>query len=279
MKEKYKIIRKIGKGATAEVYKVEEVSSGKTYAMKTCEKEELLREESGILQRLKGDRFPRFKECEGKCLIMEYIEGKDLQQLINGGKQFSIKETVYVMEELLQALNDLHRQRPIIVFRDLKPANIVIDPLGKIHLLDFGAAYCKDEREFQPSTGVSMVGTYGYAAPEQFWSGMKPDLRCDIYAAGKVFAYLLSGKNPAEPPYDMKSYCKGLRGVPREFLPIVERSLALNPLARYEGCAEMSREIRLAYEEFSKKSLFKLHKKTTHNYIKCIWLSEYRRIF
>ncbi len=277
MKENYKVIRKIGAGAMAEVYLVEEICTGKTYAMKICEKEDVLIEEAKILQRLTSGWFPRFKEYEGNCLVMEYVEGKDLQQLLNAGRRFSIKETVYVMREVLQALSELHRQRPAIVFRDLKPANIIIAPSGQIHLIDFGAAYYKEA--FKGLAAVPMAGTYGYAAPEQFWQGVEPDLRCDIYAAGKVFAYLLSGKNPAEPPYDMESYCKGLRGVPYEFLPIVERSLAMNPLGRYEGSMEMSREICLAYEEYSKKRLFKLHKKRNHSYIKCIWLSEYRRIF
>ena len=279
MKERYKEIREIGVGATAQVHLVEEISTGKVYAMKTSEKEELLREEAGILQGLTGNRFPRFKEYEGNCLVMEYIQGKDLQQILHTGKRFSVEETVYVVEEVLRTLEELHQQVPPIIFRDLKPANIMIDPGGQIHLIDFGAAFCKGGQAVLRSGNGAMAGTYGYAAPEQFWSGVEPDARCDIYAAGKVLAYLLSGKNPAEPPYDMESYCKGLKRVPGEFWHIIERSLAMNPLARYEGCMEMLREIRLAYEEIKSKRLFKLHKKSSLNYMKCIWLSEYRRIF
>ena len=279
MKEKYKVIRKLGVGATAEVFLVEEISTGMVYAMKISEKEDLLKKEALILNKLQGNSFPGFKEYKGNSLVMEYVEGKDLQRLMDMGRQFSLGETVYIIEEVLRTLNKLHRQETSIIYRDLKPANIMIGPNGKIKLIDFGASYCKEEAKICVSANTTMAGTYGYAAPEQFWPGVEPDVRCDVYAVGKVLAYLLSGKNPAVPPYDMESYCKGLNRIPKEFLNIVERSLAMNPLARYEGCMEMLREIRLAYEDISKKRLFKLHKKTTHNYIKCIWLSEYRRIF
>lgn len=279
MEERYKKIRKLGEGATAQVYLVEEIATGKAYAMKVSEKNGLLQREAQILSKLAHSGFPELKEYAGNCLVMEYIEGKNLQELLDTGRKFSIKETWYLMEEILSLLYVLHKQEPPMVYRDMKPSNIMIGRNGKVYLIDFGTVYSQKMGLTGEGGQDIMAGTYGYAAPEQFWSGVVPHIPCDVYAAGKVLAYLLSGKNPAVPPYDMESYCRGLRKVTPEFQIIIERSLARNPLARYENGEGMRKDLRLAYEAYSKKRLFKLHKKVSHEYIKCIWLSEYRRIF
>ncbi len=279
MEDRYKIIKKLGEGATAQVYLVEDITTERRYAMKKSEREDLLRWEAQILEKLNDGGFPKVKEYVGNSLIMEYIEGRNLQELLEEGKKFSMKEIRYLMEEILRLLHILHKQEPPMIYRDMKPTNIMIGKNGKVYLIDFGAIYSREIGIGSEMRQGLMAGTYGYAAPEQFWNGVVPDIRCDIYAAGKVLAYLLSGKNPAIPPYDMENYCKGLKHVPEEFLMIIERSLSGNPLARYENCESMGKDIRLAYEANSAKRLFKLHKKVPHEYIKCIWLSEYRRIF
>lgn len=278
--EKYHRIRKIGEGATAEVWLVEEIATGRSYAMKVSEYTELLEREAAILESLNHKAFPKVKEYESQtnALIMEYVEGSSLQEILDSGRKFDIWEIRYIMEEVLEALNVLHIQKEPIIYRDIKPANIMIEKSGKIRLLDMGAAYVHG-MDREDGKGKLMAGTYGYGAPEQFWSGVVPSARCDVYGAGKVLAYLLSGKNPAIPPYDMEQYCKGNRQVPFPFQQVLERSLATNPLARYEDCISMQRDLRKACEESCRKRLFKLHKKSSVNYIKCIWLSEYRRIF
>lgn len=278
--EKYRRIRRIGEGATAEVYLVEELVSGSLYAMKVSEHTELLEREAYVLKRLAHKAFPKVKEYVSQTnqLIMEYVEGNSLQELLDSGKRFEIREIFYIMGGVLEALNELHIQDSPIIYRDVKPANIMIEKSGRIRLVDMGAAYVSG-MDTEGENGKFMAGTYGYGAPEQFWTGVVPSIRCDVYGAGKVLAYLLSGKNPAIPPYNMEQFCKGSRQVPVPFQQILERSLAANPLARYEDCISMRRDLRKAYEESSRKRLFKLHKKSPHNYIKCIWLSEYRRIF
>ena len=102
---------------------------------------------------------------------------------------------------------------------------------------------------------------------------------CDIYAAGKIFAYLLSGKNPAEPPYEVEQFCKGLKGISQAYVEIIERCLEPQPQARYESCESLIREIRRAFDEKSHKKSWKIPQKRTCCYKKCIWKSEYRRIF
>ena len=107
---------------------------------------------------------------------------------------------------------------------------------------------------------MTRAGTYGYAAPEQFWPGVIPDVTCDIYAAGKVLAYLVSGKNPAEPPYDVEQFCKELQEIPQDWLEIIERSLMPEPQARYGDCESMRRDICMVFTR-------KTHKKNWKNTI------------
>ena len=285
MEEKYIRLKSLGKGSTAEVYLVEERKTGKIYAMKIGEMTGILEQEARMLQTLQHPMFPYIKEYSAKnreYLVMEYVEGESLQTCLDRGAVFSLEEIVAIMDELLTGLYYLHMQHPSIVYRDVKPSNIMLDKAGKVRLIDFGAAcYNRKENEGSKDAGVThlQAGTYGYAAPEQFWQGVAPEKACDIYAAGKIFAYLLSGKNPAEPPYDMEHFCKGLKRVPTAYEAVLERSLAVEPMARYEDCESMRRDIHRAYEEAKASKLFKIHKKRSCIYQKCIWKSEYRRIF
>lgn len=280
MQEKYKKIALLGKGATAKVFLVQEAVSGKKYAMKVCENKELAVEEAKILQSVAdkgGGRFPAFIEYleEEGALIMEYLEGKDLQTLLDKGERLEPGEVLYIMEGILRALHLLHTQTPPIIYRDLKPANIMLCKDGRVCLIDLGAAW----RETDAGNKNYKAGTYGYAAPEQFWEGARPGKVWDIYGAGKVFSYLLSGKNPAEPPYDVKQFCKTLKKLPAAFVQILERSLSLEPQARYADCESMWQEIYRASLEENKKRMPQKRGKNTRIYQKCIWKSEYQRIF
>lgn len=285
MEERYKKLRSLGNGATAEVFLVEELATGKQYAMKVGGQGDLLKWEAQLLNSLQGDCFPQVKEYakqNREYLVIEYIEGLNLQELLDEEQKLDMGEVLHIMEGILGALDKLHRHQPSIIYRDLKPANVMLDRSGRVRLIDLGAA-CYEDGTFggagAGSASTTQAGTYGYAAPEQFWQGVVPEKTCDIYAAGKVFAYLLSGKNPAEPPYDMKHFCKGLKRVPQAYLEIIERSLTPEPQGRYEDCESMSREIYRAFAEKSHKKLWKIPQKRTCCYKKCIWKSEYRRIF
>ena len=285
MEERYKRLGFLGKGATAEVFLVEEICTGNYYAMKVGGQGELLKWEAELLYSLQGSCFPGIKEYTKKnreYLVMEYIEGISLQELLDREQRLEQGEILYIMEGILGALDKLHKHQPSIIYRDLKPANVMIEKTGKIRLIDLGAA-CLERGSVGTSqdspASFTQVGTYGYAAPEQFWQGVRLDRTCDIYAAGKVLAYLLSGKNPAEPPYNMERFCREVRGVPEPFWEVMERSLAPEPHARYEDCESMRREVHRAFEENAKRKLRKIPKKRTCSYKKCIWKSEYRRIF
>lgn len=277
--EKYRKVALLGQGATAQVFLVVDGTGNRQYAMKVGKNKLILQQEARMLQQVAGENsFPEFVEYmkEENALIMEYLEGQNLQKLLNQGIRFEEEEIWGIMKEVLRALSILHRQKPGIVYRDLKPANIMLGKDGSIRLIDLGAAcYVKGE-----TGGISnKAGTYGYAAPEQFWEGVPSDITCDIYSAGKVLAYLVSGKNPLEPPYDMEHYCKRLKRVKPEIMEIISRSLSLNPAGRYENCTEMYRALDVAFHKKTERRRFFRRRRSTIIYEKCIWKSEYRRIF
>lgn len=302
MQERYKKLALLGKGATAQVFLVEEVGSGRRYAMKVFGDEKIFHREKENWKALTKEQnkekryFPELIEYleEEKALVMEYLEGKDLQTILDSGQDLSMEEVVGIMEEVLNALQVLHGQA--LVYRDLKPANIMLCKDGRVRLIDLGAVCLTGaitvtgERRGMEALNateklpgfeevVIKAGTYGYAAPEQFWDDVRPEKTCDIYSTGKVLAYLLTGKNPAQPPYDVEHYCKGMKRVPAEFLRVINRSLAKEPQARYADCESMKRAIRKAYDDCRHWKCFHRHGKSTITYEKCIWKSEYRRIF
>lgn len=290
LQEKYKKLALLGRGATAQVFLVEEPAGELRYAMKVCENRELLRMEAQMLEhvtREAGDRryFPAFVaylETEN-ALVMEYLEGQNLQALLDCGVRFEAAEVLWMIRDVLQALEVLHEHG--MIYRDLKPANIMLCRDGHVRLIDLGAAcYEGAKAEFDTDRSNTQkkclrAGTYGYAAPEQFWEGILPDKTCDIYSAGKVLAYLVSGKNPAEPPYDMEHYCKGLRKVSSELMDVIIRSLSFNPAGRYADCKQMRRALELAYDRMLKRRGVYRGRRRDIIYEKCIWKSEYRRIF
>lgn len=281
--KKYEKIKSLGEGATAEVFLVKEVNTEQYYAMKIG-RVNILDREAEFLKEMKSQYFPRFVEYVRRdrgYLVMEYIQGETLQQLLDRNVKFRLSQIVSIMDSILRGISELHNHVPCIIYQDLKAANVMLDNTGRVRLIDLGAACFSDKihKEKTEMHNSIRAGTYGYAAPEQFWQGMVPDEKSDIYAAGKILAYLLSGKNPAVPPYNMLNYCRNRNNIPKEFVAVLERCLAMNPAARYENCENLRREIHRAIAESGKRKLFRINKKSSKTYEKCIWLSEYRRIF
>ena len=282
VEERYRIDKLLGKGMTAEVFLVWDPHTGKQYAMKVCGDKELLCQESELLKKLDDPAFPKwvdYLEEEVGYLLMEYAEGITLQEWIEQKGKIELKDTIDIMEAILKSLAYLHRMNPPILYRDLKPENILISKSGEIKLIDLGGALVQDEEVCKKTGKTYRVGTYGYAAPEQFWEGVRLGPECDLYAAGKLLAYLLSGKNPCEPPYDILAYCEKDRTVTPAFYKVIQRSLAMDSLGRYASAEEFLRELKGAWQQEKGRKWGFLAKKEKILYEKCIWMSEYQRIF
>lgn len=273
VRQKYDIEALIGQGAKSKVYKVKK--DGIIYALKVSEDVEVLKREAFFLKNISCNVFPRFldwMESELAYLIMEYVEGFNLQEIMDKGQVFSLEEALWILEPVLQGLDYLHRQSPCIVYRDLKPANILVGISGHIYLTDFGSAFSEKVTDIEKVR----TGTYGYAAPEQFWQDMQATPDWDVYAAGKLLGYLLTGKNPAIVPYQAEDFYENDKRVSPEVREVIHRCLNKNREARYENAGELLKALKMA-KDTGKKHFFK--KKVKVKYKKCVWMSEYRRIF
>jgi serine/threonine-protein kinase len=125
-------------------------------------------------------------------LVMEFIQGEDLKQHLDGGKRYALSQSLGMVADLLAALDYAHRQN--IVHRDVKPANLLIESNGRVKLTDFGVARIQDSGEATRTQGA-MVGTLKYMSPEQV-QGVPIDTRADLFAVGVVLYQLLTGKRP-----------------------------------------------------------------------------------
>jgi len=267
----------LGEGTTAKVYLVQDEQSGMYFAAKVSEDCEMLRKENHIMQAVGDKVFPKSieyyeQETEGEIkgvLIMEYFKGGTLQQVLDRHGAFSVEEAIWIVQEILGHLQTLHEKNPPLVYRDIKPENIMFDKEGHIRLIDAASVICDKYR----------VGTYGYAAPEQFWENAKPGTACDIYAVGKVLAYLLTGKNPGRPPYDMLDYCRKDRRISTAVYHVLERSLAMEEMGRYASAKEFLEALEGILQQNRKRIRRFRRQKQKIIYEKNIHISEMQRIF
>lgn len=202
------------------------------------------RREADILASLTHPAIPRiekFFDTEDRAyLIMEYINGSDLEVLLSKARELPVSKVIDWAIELCDVLEYLHRHTPNpIVFRDLKPANIMIDSFGKVRLIDFGIA-----KVFVDNKKHTMIGTEGYSAPEQYRGDVTP--QSDIYGLGATLHHILTRKDPRlEPPFSFneRPIQEYNPNVPPELAAIVERAVKPNPVERFLSCSDMKQAL------------------------------------
>lgn len=197
--------------------------------------------ESDMLASLSHPAVPKiyeyFPSKTRAYLVMEYINGRDLEAIINATPEFLPVETVLKWAlDLCDVLGYLHRQEPEpIIFRDVKPSNIMIDQHGQIRLVDFGIA-----KIFQEGQKGTMIGTEGYSAPEQYRGEASPS--SDVYGIGATLHHILTRHDPRlEPPFTFgdRPIRASNPAVPEEFESIVMKALGFKPEERYQDAALM----------------------------------------
>lgn len=169
-------------------------------------------------------------------LVLEFIHGKDLEMLLSEIQGFfPVEQVLRWAVELCDVLDYLHTHNPPVIFRDMKPSNVMINQSGRVVLVDFGIA-----KLFQGAQKGTMIGTEGYAPPEQYRGEATPLV--DIYALGATLHHLLTRQDPrVEPPFSFDS--RPIRAVnpavPPELEAVVMRALAYNPANRFQSAREM----------------------------------------
>lgn len=261
LNNRYEIIRKIGGGGMGAVYLASDNNLGgvlravKEMVQSHIEEDQQekavndFKRESMILSTLDHPSIPTiydyfFDAEEGRFyLVMKYISGGDLASKLRSAPEGKIDELT-VTEWAIQitdVLNYLHNQPSTIVYRDLKPSNIMLDGnTGRVMLIDFGIARSITQKE---EKGVTAVGTMGYAPPELFSGNVEP--RSDIYSLGSTMFHLLTGADPQSNPLLIFDFQKNPR--PRQINPrltdqierILMRAVEYNAESRFSSAAEM----------------------------------------
>ena len=247
---KYEVLKLIGKGGMSKVYLAMDKNLNKQWAIKEIERKAYDKNnevvvasamaEANMMKKLDYPSLPRIVDIIEKenviYVVMDYIEGETLSSVLSKEGAQPQEVVIEWAKELCRVLDYLHTQNPPIIYRDMKPANIMLQPNGNIKLIDFGIA--REYKEQNLADTVSL-GTKGYAAPEQFGGKGQTDARTDVYCLGVTLYHLLTGQNPCEPPYEIYPIRYWNPQLSSGLEAIIQKCTQLNPEDRYQSCAEL----------------------------------------
>ena len=217
LKQRYRLRKKVGSGGYGDVYKaldsqfanrlvaVKEMSQNGLSPQEIHEASEAFKHEAFLLAALTHPGLPSiydyFTEHDRWYLVMSFIEGETLESYLNRSKhgRLPVTKVLYIGVQLASVLSYLHSRKSPIIFRDLKPSNIMRTYDGQIYLVDFGIA-----RHFKPGQAKDTIalGSPGYAAPEQYGRSQTTP-QTDVYSLGVMLHQMLSGLDPSEKPFNL----------------------------------------------------------------------------
>lgn len=250
---RYKLIKEIGKGGFSKVYLANDERLDRICAIKIVSKigytnkiaSQMLLEEANKMKFLHHIAIPQlydiYDEEKRLCIVMEYIEGSTLEKIIKD-TEHPIQEDKVVdwTKQLCVVLDYLHSLNPPRIFRDVKPANIMLQPHGQIKLFDFGIMRTYDSNK---DTDTCNLGTRGFAAPEQFNVSGQSDSRTDIYALGMTMHYLLTGINPIKMEDAILPITTYRPELSKRLDIIIQKCVAHNPDDRYQNCRDLLKDL------------------------------------
>ncbi len=258
----------IGSGAFSSVYRIRDGESGQLLACKISEVCPMAEREAELLQELTHPLFPRYVRHwvdGGSCfLVMEYIFGSSLQTLVEQRGGFSQKQAVHIAMELAAGLEFLHERSQPIIFRDVKPENVMIRADGRVKLVDVGCAcrlsdsgsnswkmqevHNNEEAVMQEGNSVggnenallgrkatgsksnilpgrTIAGSRGYAPPEQFSMEASPGRESDVYALGRLLEFMLWGLDRSKGPKDENHWKNHPRKISKGFRRMLQQAV------------------------------------------------------
>lgn len=278
---KYTVIREIGQGGEGCVYLARDEDLQRLVAIKKVnpkerdgEEEKRLMKEADFLQQLRHPMLPVIYDIlweDAWYLVLEYIQGTTLRDYIEHNGCIQEERACEWAGQLLDILEYLHTRKTPIIYRDLKPDNIMVCPDGRLMLVDFGAAF---RRSFGGVEERGAAATLGYAAPEQLGTMSMPkydvqeedqswlvrkavsergdveagkkvyaDERSDIYAFGKVLYYIVTGADPAKPPYTSRSIRDYQPLLPNRLERLIRKCIKGDPQERYQVVAGIRKDL------------------------------------
>ena len=204
---RFAIVRRLGEGAQGTTLEAVDKRDGRLVAIKRFAvrgaKEwkdvELAEREARVLASLSHPSLPAYIEHfeEDGCLylVMERVDGESVRALQAGGQRFTQEDVVAFLNQAADTLDYLHGHAPPIIHRDIKPGNVIRRPNGDYAIVDFGSV----RDNLKPEGGSTVVGTFGYMAPEQFQGRAQP--ASDVYAVGATALSMLTARTPDQLPH------------------------------------------------------------------------------
>jgi serine/threonine protein kinase len=254
LRQRYHVLCQVGQGGFGAVYKAEDRELGqRLLAVKEMnqpngspqevdEEVEAFKREALMLAGLKHTHLPRiydhFHENEHWYLVMDYIDGETLEQRLTEAQdgKLALPVALRIAEQLCDVLDYLHTRQPPIIFRDLKPANVILTADNNVYLIDFGIA-----RHFKPGQAKDTMafGSPGYAAPEQYGK-QQTTPRADVYSLGSILHQMLSGSDPSLMPFRFAP----LNGVTPSLRRLITSMLDMDAQQRPASIVEVRETLR-----------------------------------
>lgn len=258
LKQRYHVLQAIGKGGMGAVYIAEDTLLGKRLvAVKEMSQSQLsaqelpgaieaFKSEAYMLAELQHPNLPSihdyFEEAGRWYLVMSFIQGETLAHYVarTHHQSLPLAEVLYIGRTLCDVLHYLHTHQPPIIFRDLKPSNIMRTPDGHIYLIDFGIA-----RHFKPGQAkdTAYYGSMGYSPPEQYGRA-QTTVRSDIYSLGATLYELLSGYEPSSSPFRLPPLQSLVPALPERLVKLITQMLELDESKRPSSISEVESTLR-----------------------------------
>ena len=262
IENKYKIVKHIARGGAFDTYLATDTRLNLTWAVKVSRsdppyKTELIQNQINILKQLDHPMIPRFADAymtNGKAIIVqEYVAGATLENIVEEYGAQSVENVVNWIGQICNVMGYLHMQSPMFIYRDVKPANFILEPSGRIRVVDFDII-----RAYKPGRveDTANLGTSGYAAPEQAGGRGQTDPRTDIYGIGVTMYRLLTGADVRERNIILNPIALDEPGIPSGLAYIINKCTQFNPRERYTSCDELLNDLVRYNELPPKRGLF-----------------------
>lgn len=267
--DRYEILNLIGKGGMSTVYLVRDLATNMTLAIKDVERtskgnnqvfEQSLSAEGRMLMQLSNPHLPRIHEVieneTNFMLVMDYIEGESLDKLVAREGSQTMDKVLDWGIQICDVFHYLHNQPTPIIYRDMKPANVMLQPDGQLKMIDFGTARTE-------KVGIAMqadtvcIGTAGFAAPEQFGGIGQSTARTDIFCLGATLYNLITGHSPCDRPtgiLPLGQWNPTLTDCPLE--EVIRKCTRNDPNERYQSALELREDLlRVRAGTYRKKNI------------------------
>ena len=256
LNDRYEIIKIVGKGGMSTVYQARDLKSGNLLAIKDVARggsddaaliERTLVSEGNMLKQLFNPHLPKIYDFiinpENYLLVMDFVHGESLDRVIAREGAQSMDRVLDWGMQICEVFEYLHNQPVPIIYRDMKPANVILQPNGHLMMIDFGTARTQ-KTNLEMAADTICFGTAGFAAPEQFGGIGQSTPRTDIFCLGGTLYNMITGHSPCDRPQGilpLEKWNPALQGCPLSY--IITKCTRNDPAERYQTARELYEDL------------------------------------